>query len=79
MIREAHEWFEELEEAYSRMRAKEIRILDRIRAIVDPFTETDTRCIYEFIKQTTPQLVVFKGELLSRQLQGLVPQTTTSL
>ena len=83
----ASKWFEELDEAYSVMRVKEIQILDVIRTTVDPSTETDTMCVYEFLKQNTPLLNliekdavnVFKEELLSRQLQRLVPKTFTTL
>ena len=87
VIREAYEWFDELDQAYSVMRVREIQILDGIRTAVDPFTGTDTRCIYEFLKQITPLLdlvekdavEVFTQELLSRQLQCVVPRTITTL
>ena len=69
------------------MRVKEIRILDGIKKTVDPLTETDTRCVYEFLKQTMPlenliekdAVDISKEVLLSRQLQHLVPKTTCTL
>ena len=53
-IKEAYEWFEEVEEVYHEVRLKEIVILDRIRNNVELFSEDDERCAYEFIKQVEP-------------------------
>ena len=87
VVRETYEWIDELDEAYSLMRAREIRILDGVRTTVDPFTGADSRCVYEFLKQTKPLMNLtereavglFKEELLSPQPERLVPQTTASL
>ena len=83
---EAREWMEEMEDAYSKMRVKEIVIIDKARRL-KPFTEDDHRCIYEFIKEIRPLDNLFEEdavgilteELLSPQLQQSLPPTVTTL
>ena len=78
VILETYEWIDSMEEAYSKMRVKEILIIDSIQK-VKPLTEGDSRCIYEFIKEVTPlenllekeAVEILTEELLSLQLQRL--------
>ena len=39
---------------YNKVRTKEIIILNQIRNNMEMFSETDDRCVYEFIKQVDP-------------------------
>ena len=87
-IEEAYEWFDEVEEVYHEVRLKEIIFLDRIRSNVEPFSENDDRCVYEFIKQVEPlhalmeaeAYTVLTQELLTNHVRRKIPLhvTTTS-
>ena len=87
-IKEAYEWFDEVEEVYHEVRLKEIIILDQIRNNVEMFAENDERCIYEFIKQVDPLNALMKTEaytvltqeLLTKSVRRKIPShaTTTS-
>lgn len=78
---------EELDEAYYAMGNKEILKLEGIRKTVDLFREGDTRCVYKFLKQTSPlegltqgeAVEVFVKELLSQSLQKDLPKPVSSV
>ena len=53
-FQEAVNWFEDLEQAWSTIRSREILVLEEIRKNVDPFQERDNRCVYEFLQQIAP-------------------------
>ena len=80
-IKEAYEWFDEVEEVYREVRLKEIIILDRIRNNVELFSEEDDRCAYEFIKQVEPlhglmeteAYTVLTEELLTNAVRRKIP------
>ena len=78
---------EELDEAYYAMGNKEILKLEGIRKTVDLFREGDTRCVYKFLKQTSPlegltqgeAVEVFVKELLSQSLRKDLPKPVSSV
>ena len=69
-IKEAYEWFDEVEEVYNEVRPKEIIILDQIQN-----NETDDRCVYEFIKQVDPLHALMKTEAYTVLTQELLTKT----
>ena len=83
-IDQAYKWIKKLKEAHSRMRIKEILIIDKTLKTVKPF---DTRCVYEFLREieqlcNIPEdeaVTMISEELLSPQLQLQLPLSLVTL
>ena len=87
VVRESYKWIDEMEENYSILRTKEVLTIDNVRRTTSPFTLMDSRCVYEFLKQTKPLLevsdseavTVFRGEHLSPEVERLIPSDISTL
>ena len=85
-LQDARKWLEDLDSAFRTIRSREILVLDGIRRNVDSFTENDTRCVYEFLKQIASleglaqreAAAVLVEELLSPELQQGLPKPVFS-